>query len=51
MLGPRRIFFLSVSPHFLCSSTKRKKGKKNYELKIKTNFSKSRKVETDTKTL
>ena len=25
MLGPRRIFFLSFSPHFLCSSTKRKK--------------------------
>jgi len=34
MLGPRRIFsFISfLNPHFLCSSTKRKKGKKNWKL-------------------
>jgi len=50
MLGPRRIFsFISfLNPHFLCSSTKRKKGKK---LKIIPIFQKSRKIETDTKTL
>ena len=47
MLGPRKDIFFSFSPHFLCSSTKRKKE----NMKIIPIFQKSRKVETDTKTL